>query len=430
MALTTRRFLGRTVVVGAASIGLIALLPGISGAAFPGINGSIVFQSTRPSTAASCPGRTSSELFSTPPGVTNPAQQPQLDCTGSTDQHVFVSPDGTEVIFASNRAAGGTSNFQLYTMPFSTDGTASGTPVDVSQDFPTGASDDYPSWAPASTGNQNTVIFQRTLAGGQPELYTENLNTPNSVAPVFPNNSGFSDTQPVYDPSNANEIAFVRKTSPTGPSQIYTYNFATQALVDLSADNGDSASNDSKPDFAPSPDAFGTQLIVFQSDRPTTSASNGPCAGTQLYTMSDAAPSSGTTIAPVFQTWSGSAPTGIQLCPTVSGVSVAMENPVYSPDGTQVAFDQYNQSQDIYTAYDDSVSNTAASDDVARMSGEVDLTPNFSTDEAPNWAPVYPGESTPEAPMALLLPLGGVAVIGGGVLLVGRRRRSHSALSR
>ena len=109
-----------------------------------------------------------------PSRCTNPAQQPQLDCTGSTDQHVFVSPDGTEVIFASNRAAGGTSNFQLYTMPFSTDGTASGTPVDVSQDFPTGASDDYPSWAPASSGNQNTVIFQRTLAGGQPELYTEN----------------------------------------------------------------------------------------------------------------------------------------------------------------------------------------------------------------------------------------------------------------
>jgi Tol biopolymer transport system component len=355
--------------------------------------------------------------------VTNPALQPQLDCTGSTDQHPFFSPDGTEVIFASNRAAGGSSHFQLYTMPFTTDGTASGVPTDVSQDFVSTDSDDYPSWAPASPGNQNTIIFQRTLAGGQPELYTENINTPNSIAPVFPNNAGFSDSEPVYDPSNANEIAFVRTTSPTGPSQIYTYNFATQVLVNLSAANGDSTSNDSKPDFAPSPDNFGTQLIVFQSDRPTPNASNGPCSGTQLYTMSDQAPASGTTIAPVFQTFSGGNPTGVQVCPTSNGVGVAMENPVYSPDGTQIAFDQFNQSQDIYTTYDDSVLNTAAAADVARMSGETDLTPNFATDEAPTWGPVSPGASTPEAPTTILLPAVAVGIFGGGMLLIARRRR-------
>jgi Tol biopolymer transport system component len=418
--------ISRQVVVAAAVCAMIAFIPGVAGAAFPGTNGSIVFQSTRLSTAAPCPNHTSSELFSTPPNVTDPSQQPQLDCTGSTDQHAFFSPDGTEVIFASNRAAGGTSHFQLYTMPFSTDGTASGTPVDVSQNFVSTDSDDYPSWAPASPGNQNTIIFQRTLAGGQPELYTENINTPNSVAPLFSTTSGFSDSEPVYDPSNANEIAFVRTTSPTGPTQIYTYNFATQVLVNLSAANGDSTSNDSKPDFAPSPDG-GTQLLVFQSDRTTANASNGPCSGTQLYTMSDHAPASGTTIAPVFQTFSGGSPTGVQVCPTEDGISVALENPVYSPDGTQIAFDQFNQSQDIYTTYDDSVSNTAAGADPARMSGEVDLTPNFATDEAPTWGPVSPGASTPEAPNPLVLPIAAGGIIGGTFLVV--RRRRHRTLS-
>jgi hypothetical protein len=122
--------------------------------------------------------------------------------------------------------------------------------VEVSQNLPSGASDDYPTWAPAAPSDQNAVIFQRTLAGGQPQLSTENLRVPDSATPVFSSPTGFIDTEPVYDPSNANEIAFVRSTS-TGPSQIYTYDSSTHALVNLSAANGDAANSDSKPDFAP-----------------------------------------------------------------------------------------------------------------------------------------------------------------------------------
>ena len=257
--------------------------------------------------ASGCP-------YGTPASSSPPGQRvtvSQLDCTGSTDQHVFASPDGTEVIFASNRNDG--VDFELYTMPLSTDGTASGTPTDVSQSLPSGASDDYPSWAPAAPGSQNLIIFHSTRGGGLPELYTEDLNTPGSVAPVFTQTQPFSDTEPVYDPSNANEIAFVR-TSGSGKSQIYTYNFVTHALVDLSAADGDQNSNDSKPDFAPSPNGQGVQLFVFQSDRPTPNAVNGPCAGTQLYTMSD---QSGSAITPVFQQQSGAppGPTGCRCAP-------------------------------------------------------------------------------------------------------------------
>ena len=228
MSRSTRRLAHRLAAATAITAGCLAVLSGVSGAAFPVINGAIVFQSTRAATATGCHFGGTDELFVKQ--ATGPGTVGQLDCTGSTDRHPFVSPDGSQVIFASNRDDG--VDFELFTMPLLTDGTASGTPVDVSQNLPNGASDDYPSWAPASPGSLNRIIFQSTRGGGQPELYTEDLSSPGSVAPVFTQTQTFSDTEPVYDPSNANEIAFVR-TSGSGKSQIYTYNFVTHALVNL-----------------------------------------------------------------------------------------------------------------------------------------------------------------------------------------------------
>jgi hypothetical protein len=415
-------------VAGAASIGALVLLSGAAGAAFPGINGPIVFQSTRGATAPGCLYGSTSELFVKL--TVSPFSVPQLDCTGSTDQHPFVSPDGSEVIFASNRNDG--VDFELFTTALSTDGTASGTPVDVSQNLPSGASDDYPSWAPAGPGGQNRIIFQSTRGGGLPELYTEDQNTPGSVAPVFPpsQTQTYSDTEPVYDPSNPDEIAFVR-TQGSGKSQIYTYNFVTQSLVNLSAADGDQNSNDSKPDFAPTIDGNGVQVIVFQSDRPTPNAANGPCVGTQLYTMSDQA---GSAVKPVFQQLTGAPPQpdGMQVCATskdsvqvATGTKVAVENPVFSPDGTQIAFDQLaspqsaGTTQDIFTGY-----SVPFSGGVAQTGSLVDLTPNYATDVAPSWASIGPSTGAPETPVTLLLPLAGAGLLGGAVLIGRRRRRT------
>ena len=239
----------------------------------------------------------------------------------------------------------------------------------------------------------------------------------------------FSDTQPVYDPSNPNEIAFVR-TLGSGKSQIYTYNFVSQALINVSAADGDQNSNDSKPDFAPTLNSGGVQVIVFQSDRPTPNAVNGPCVGTQLYTMSDQA---GSPIKPVFQQLTGSPPqpNGVQECATskdsiqvASGTKVAVENPVFSPDGTQIAFDQLaspqnaGTTQDIFTGY-----SVPFSGGVAQTGSLVDLTPNYATDVAPSWASIGPSTGAPETPDALLLPVAGAGTIGGAALLIRRRRR-------
>lgn len=397
----------------AAALGLALATPAVAGAAFPGGNGSLVYQSTQPGIAP-CSPFTSSELFSIP---STGGAQSQIDCDGHTDQHAFGSPDGSEVIFASNRIDG--SSFSLFTEPVSGGG-ATG----VSQNLPNGASDDYASWAPAAPGHQSGIIFQRTLPLGQPEIYTENINVPGSVTPVFADTTGFSDSQPVYDPSDADIIAFTR-TYAGQTSRIFTYRFSTHTLTDLSTINGDTNSNDSKPDFAPFPDGSGHQIIMFQSDRATPAAgsgsTNGPCVGSQLYTVTSQPTAS--TIVPVLQTWSGGMPTGIQKCATNGTALVADLNPVFSPDGTQVAFDQSGTNgsggttQDIFAAYDVTFSHGAAS------GTPTDLTPNFATDVAPTWLPVQPGVSTPEAPLPLLLPATSVGMFGGVALLARRRRR-------
>jgi hypothetical protein len=404
---------GRVLALAVVCTGAVAAFPSVASAAFPGENGSIIYQSTE-SGISPCSPFTSLELFAVSPSG---GASTQVDCNGHTDQHAFVSPDGSEVVFASNRV-GGSGAFQLFTESL----TAGGTAVDVSYP-PSAGVDDYPSWAPAAPGQQGTIIFQRTLAGGVPQLYTENVNTPSTPAvPVFSSPTGFSDTEPVYDPSNANEILFVRQAS-GGPQQVFEYNLSTPAIapVNLSASDGDGSSNDSKPDFAPSPTGSpAAQEIVFQSDRSTAGALNGPCAGTQLYTMTDRA---GSAITPLFQVLAGTppVPTGQQACPMTNGVSVATENPVYSPQGNAVAYDEPGpNSQNVFT-FDISLSNG-----VGMMNTTTDLTPNFATDEAPTWAPVFPGASTPEAPVSIMLPVAGAGMFGAAVFLVARRRRRPS----
>jgi Tol biopolymer transport system component len=400
----------RGLVVVMAAVGALIANPGLASAAFPGSDGSIVYQSSQPGIAP-CNPFTSSELFSIPPGGGTPVQ---ADCNGHTDQHPFVSPDGSEMVFASNRS-GGSGAFQLYTESL----TSPGSPVDVS--FPPNAGvDDYPSWAPASPGQQGTIIFARTLPGGSPQLYSENVNAPAVPAvPVFAEPTGSGDNQPIFDPSNANEIAFVRQ-APGGPQQIYTYNLSTPAVapVDLSAADGDGASNDSKPDFGPTPvGSPPVQRIVFQSDRSSAAAFGGPCAGTQIYTITD---KPGSPVTPVFQVLAGSppSPTGEQMCPEVSGTDVATENPVFSPAGDAIAYDEPGPNSQDLSTYDVSVQHN-----VGLMNTATDLTPNFATDEAPSWAPVFPGVSTPEVPQSILLPVSGMGIFGAAAFVVSRWRR-------
>ncbi len=398
------RPLARVLTVG--GIGSMAagmfLFPTAAHAAFSGTDGPIVFSSNRTATTPFCPGPyNGNELFLVSPGGGTASQ---LTCTGQQDNHPFVSPDGTQVVFSSTRAGGSS---LLYTIAEDTNSGVDATvtaPTLVSV-LPAGATsvtDDYPSWSPAGDG---TIIFQRTINGGTPQLWTENVNNPGpTAAPVFSTSTGFSDTEPVYDPLNSSVIAFVRSTG--GTTQIFDYNLSTPFTppVNLSAaGDGGTASNDSKPDFAPNQGPNNnSQRIVFQSDR--------ACGQLQLYTMED----NGTNQMPVFQQTTGGVPNGIQLCTAETD-----ENPVYSPQADAIAYDRPGaDSQDVYDAYYVDVSHMTAA-----ISTPNDLTPNFATDDQPNWGPVSPGASTPESPFALLLPIAGAGLLAGGVVTSLRRPR-------
>ena len=144
--------------------------------------------------------------------------------------------------------------------------------------------------------------------------------------------------------------------------------------------------------------------------------------------MTDVAPATpaGSTIQAVFQN-SG----GTQVCPKSSGGTgtvVSLENPVFSPDGTQIAFDQFNYTQTVftYTAVDDAISPVGNAA-VAKMSTEVPVSPPSASSEQPTWGPVEPGVSTPEAPSALRHVVDAGAQ-GGDVLGVDGREHGDAQL--
>jgi hypothetical protein len=120
----------------------------------------------------------------------------------------------------------------------------------------------------------------------------------------------------------------------------------------------------------------------------------------------------GTAPAPVFQTMSGGKPTGQQAC-----TGQADENPAFSPQADAITYDRPGpNSQDVYDAYTVSIE-----DETTATGSQDDLTPNYTTDEEPNWGPLQVGTNVPEAPFTLALPIAGAALLGVSVLV--RRRR-------
>ena len=92
----------RGLVALAVGFAVVLALPGVAGAAFPGSNGLIVYQSTQPSTGTDCTVQSTQQLFIAVPGSPSTPTDPdkQLDCTGAKDEDASFSPDGSEIVFA------------------------------------------------------------------------------------------------------------------------------------------------------------------------------------------------------------------------------------------------------------------------------------------------------------------------------------------
>ncbi len=339
-----------------------------------------------------------SALYTLSPDAPQPAV---LTCTPGTDSHPFVSPDGTEVVFTETQRGG---PGQLYTYPLDQPG---GAVAPTLASDPATASDDYASWSPAGDG---TIIFQRTLPGQLPQLFTENVSDPSAATPVFSSPTGSSDTEPVFDPANPELIAFVRVVN--GQSHIFTYDLSSQSLLDLSAQDGVSGADDSKPDFSPGSSGGG---IVFQSDR--------ACGDMQLYTMTV----QGTDQEPVFRAFDNGTFDGPQVCrpPT--------RDPVFSPDGGALSFDQSYSEWGFSSSgpYEVSINSSGTADGHVRaltfLYGGFDFLGANGFDD-PSWAPASgPPAETPEASLPVLLPPLGVAAAGTMLFLRRRRRQGVRA---
>jgi Tol biopolymer transport system component len=382
-----------------AMVGAAVVMPTAAEAAFPGTNGFIVFSSSGFLSGRSCAGRhQQDQLFELPAQGSSPFQ---LTCTPGRDEHPFVSPDGTEVVFSNTH---NDEVSQLFTLSLSTTRHRRFAHSTLVSDAPQ-ASDHYASWSPAGDG---TIVFQRSTSGSPSQLYIENVADPSSAAPVFPSPTGFSDTEPVFDPSDPNVIAFVRPVG--GQSHIFTYDVTTQVLSDLSAQgDGGNPGNDSKPDFAP---VGAGGRIVFESDR--------ACGYSQLYTMT----SQGTDQTSVLPSTSHTTPTGTVSCATGGN------DPVYSPQGDQLAFDRegffppghgdgYERGGHAGSTWLSFVAIDASGTAVGDVTG---FKGYGATGVQPSWGPsATPPAQTPEASLPIVLPVLGAGVVGTAVLF--RRRR-------
>ncbi len=290
--------------------------------------------------------------------------------------------------------------------------------AELSQISGSESNDDY---APSVAMDGRTVVFNRndvsldTLDAGAPipsrtvcVLYTP------AVGLASVNTDGGS-RRPLFCPVDPTQLLYVggdnhlhlvtglpapSATSPTNPcGAVAGQNGVTD--TDLSARAIDSVTNDhdttdsfqdENPDWSPD----GT-TIVFDSTR------GG--ANHTLWQMTSIC--SGTTT--VIPLWPGQVGTG--------GGRKSTTQPVYSPDGTFVAFVQPGQGVNTWTGGIVGTGQSLSNAEVVSLSTQG----NGIVNDQPDWGPGQPSAGAPEVPLPLMLP--GAALALGGVALAYERRR-------
>jgi len=362
---------------GNGNVGFIAICDGTIGQAVYSID-----PNGNPPSTYSCPGGAA-------PNYTQAT-------AGSTDSMPYFSADGGTLYFASNRANGG--NYAIYSVPYlATIKGSPGSQTDGATPLtsPTANGNSYNDYAPTVDQNGNELLFIRcdssstscTLdrqspIGGTPSAVTTSqlLAAPDSV-------SGAAN-RPEVDPVDPSQVVYVGVDG-----HIHLVSLSGSFTErDLSLESGVGSTADEHPDWSPD----GTKL-VFDSNR---------TGGHKIYTMTMSNPA---TAAPL---WNSDPGTEIE--------------PIYSPSpipGSSPA--RYDYIWTKLAGGSNLVIDWGTS--VGSPTMLANLTANRTNNSQEVWQPTGPGPSAqaPEAPLALLLPITGVGMIGLALGFEVRRRTAR-----
>ena len=387
-------------------------------ASFTGTNGPIAFVSTR-SDGGSFGGIFQVNSQASGLGTSSGDQAATSGLTdggagNGIDAEPFYGPGGGTVFFSSNRDTAG--HWVVYDISTSVP-EPPGSPAELSQASGSESNDDY---APSVANDGRTVVFNRddssldTLDAGasNPPSTVCTLYTP-SVGLAAVNTDGGA-SRPLFNPVNPTQLLYVggdnhlhlvtglpapSTTSPTNPCGAapgqngVTDTDLSASAVDSLTDTTDTGNyQDENPDWSPD----GTK-VVFDSTRGGTNHT--------LWQMTNV--TSGTpTVTPL---WPSEVGTG--------GSRKSSTQPVYSPDGNDVAFVQPGQGVNTWTGMIVDMGQSLSNAEDVSLSTQG----NGIVNDQPDWGPTQPSTGTPEVPLVLLLP--GTALVLGGLALVFERRR-------
>jgi Tol biopolymer transport system component len=388
----------------AGAAGTLGIVPAAY-AAYPGTNGDIAISSTRNANIAIYQVDPSDPNLGSPSGDQSATSGLTL---GGADVEPFYGPDGQTVYFSSDRDAA--NEWAIFSISQATPESAPHPALELSAVPGSEAHNDY---APSVAPDKYTVVFNRdntsidtlwsqTAPSSVCTLYTP----PRGLAPAMSDGSG---DRPVFDPVDPSKLLYVGADGQihllsgikfTAGSNPCASGQSGLTDTDLSAEAFPSTSqyatgDDASPDWSPN-----GQSIVFSSTRG---------GGDTLFLMN----------------LTTSPPTGNPIWPSLAQPNATQSTePVFSPDGTQIAFVQPRKGTQIFDEMLVSQANGTFMGNGTATDLSEQMSSGISFDSEPDWQPLANTPPVlPEAPFAAALPA--AALVIGGVIFGLRQRRSH-----
>jgi Tol biopolymer transport system component len=264
------------------------------------------------------------------------SRQTPLTNNSFDNSEIAWSPDGSKIVFTSNRIGGSGGSYEIYIM--NADGSNQERLTTVLQGYP---SDGCPAWS-----RDGTKIAFSSYRSGYGEIFVMNADGSNQTQLTF--DGGPDNRNPVWSP-DGKKIAFLSPQNHASAAQIFVMDVDGRNRIPLAAVNPGSLSY---PSWSPD----GRKIAYILEDDNTN----------QFFLRSVPADGSGT-----FQNLTHNDPDPSTNNPC------EMLYPAYSPDGTKIAFQSDSSGSHYYQI------QVINSDGTGRQS----LTANGVFNQYPAWSP-------------------------------------------